>query len=111
MRRFPLSSQPQVNKQTIKATLYNERILIPAVFHVVEALKKHKKSKIFKYTTVNKLFRLINNSQRKYKGNKCLISVWKSDEKLLIFAFLISPSKSICLRSNINYSTQCFITR
>ena len=38
MRRFPQSSQPQINKQTIKATLNNERILIPAVFHVVEGL-------------------------------------------------------------------------
>ena len=39
------------------------------------------------------------------------MSVCKSDEKLLIFALLISPSKSICLRSNIKYSTHCFITR
>ena len=31
MRRFPQSSQPQINKQTIKPTLNNERILIPAV--------------------------------------------------------------------------------
>ena len=45
MRRLPLSSQPQVNKPTIKATFNNERTLIPAVFHVVEALKEHKKSK------------------------------------------------------------------
>ena len=65
MPRFPQSSQPQINKKTIKPTLTDERILIPAVFHVVEALKEHKKSKIFKYTTVNKLFKLINNSQRK----------------------------------------------
>lgn len=62
MRRLPLSSQPQVNKPTIKATFNNERTLIPAVFHVVEALKEHKKSKAFKYTTVNKLFKLIDNS-------------------------------------------------
>ena len=27
------------------------------------------------------------------KSLSCLMSVWKSDEKLLIFAFLISPSK------------------
>ena len=39
------------------------------------------------------------------------MSVWKWDEKLLIFASLISPSKIICLRSNIKHSTQCFITR
>ena len=45
MRRLLLSSQPQVNKPTIKATFNNERTLIPAVFHVVEALKEHKKSK------------------------------------------------------------------
>ena len=49
-------------KKTIKPTLTDERILIPAVLHVVEALKEHKKSKIFKYTTVSKLFKLINNS-------------------------------------------------
>ena len=45
MRRFP---QPEINKQIIKPTLNNERILIAAVFHVVTALKKHKKFKIFK---------------------------------------------------------------
>ena len=39
------------------------------------------------------------------------MSVWKSNEKLLIFASLISPFKSFCLRSNIKHSTQCFITR
>ena len=33
------------------------------------------------------------------------MSVWISDEKLLIFASLISPSKMIL------FSTQCFITR
>ena len=59
---FPQSSQPLVNKQTIKATVNNVRILIPAVFHVVEALKEHKKSKTFKCTTVNKFFKLINMS-------------------------------------------------
>ena len=32
---------------------------------------------------------------KKYKGNLRLMSVWKSDEKLLIFASLISPSKII----------------
>ena len=31
--------------------------------------------------------------------------------KMLNFACLISPSKIICLRSNIKHSTQCFITR
>ena len=40
------------------------------------------------------------------------MSVWKSDEKLLSFASLISPSlKSFCLGSNIKHWTQCFITR
>ena len=39
------------------------------------------------------------------------MSVWISDEKLLIFASLISPSKRFCLRRNIKHSTQCFITR
>ena len=54
--------------------------------------------------------KLINNSWRKYRRNECLTSVWKSDEKLLIFASLISPSKINCL-SNIKHSTRCFITR
>ena len=39
------------------------------------------------------------------------MSVWKSDEKLLLFASLIFPSKIILLRRNIKHSTQCFITR
>ena len=39
------------------------------------------------------------------------MSVWKSDEKLLIFASVISLLKSFCLRSNITHSTQCFMTR
>ena len=33
------------------------------------------------------------------------MSVWKPDEKLLIFASLISPPKSFRLRSNIKHST------
>ena len=33
--------------------------------------------------------------KKKYKGNLSLMSVWKSNEKLLIFASLISPSKII----------------
>ena len=33
-----------------------------------------------------------------------------TDEKLLVFASLISPSKSFCLRSYIKHSSQCFIT-
>ena len=33
-----------------------------------------------------------------------------SDEKLLVFASIISPSKSFCLRSYIKHSSQCFIT-
>ena len=41
------------------------------------------------------LLKLINNSLTKYKGKKCLMSVSKSDEKLLIFASLISLSKII----------------
>ena len=39
------------------------------------------------------------------------MSVWKSDEKLLLFASLIFASKIILLRRNIKHSTQCFITR
>ena len=35
------------------------------------------------------------------------MSVWKSDEKLLILVLL----KWFCSRSNIKHSTQCFITR
>ena len=40
---------------------------------------------------------IINNSyQRRYKGyDLCLMSVWKSDEKLVIFVSLISPPKII----------------
>ena len=43
------------------------------------------------------LLKFINNSRRKYnwKQINCLLSVWKSDEKLLSFASLISPSKII----------------
>ena len=37
--------------------------------------------------------------------------VWKSDEKLLIFASLISLQKSFCLRSNIKHTTHYYITR
>ena len=49
---------------------------------------------------------------KKYKGNSCLMSVWKSDEKILIFSILnFFLLKSFCLRSNIKHSTQCFITR
>ena len=36
--------------------------------------------------------------------------MWISDEKLLVFASLIYPSKSVCLRSYIKHSSQCFIT-
>ena len=57
------------------------------------------------------LLKLINNSQRKYKGNWCLTSVWKSDEKLLILHPWFLFPKSFCLRSNIKHSTQCFIIR
>ena len=41
------------------------------------------------------------------------MSVWKSDEKLLVFALLISPSKIILFETyfNIKHLTQCFITR
>ena len=40
------------------------------------------------------------------------MSVWKSEEKLLIFASLISPSKIILFeKCNIKHLTQCFITR
>ena len=34
------------------------------------------------------LLKLINNSLRKYKGNQCLMSVWKSDETLLSICIL-----------------------
>ena len=54
--------------------------------------------------------KLINNSKAKDKGNHALWRVWISGEKLLVFASLISPSKSVCLGSYIKYSSQCFIT-
>ena len=54
--------------------------------------------------------KLINNSKAKDKGNHALWRVWISDEKLLVFASLISPSKSVCLRSYIKHLSQCFIT-
>ena len=41
--------------------------------------------------------KLINNPQR-----NSLISVWKSDEKLLVFALLISPSKIILFETYFN---------
>ena len=44
------------------------------------------------------------------KGNHAPWLVWISDEKLLVFASLISPSKSVCLRSYVNHSSQFFIT-
>ena len=51
-------------------------------------------------------------NQQNMQVNKCLMSVWKSDEKLLIFASLILFLKSFFfLRSNIKHLTQCFITR
>ena len=56
------------------------------------------------------LLKLNNNSKAKDKGNHAPWRVWKSDEKLLVFASLISPSKSVCLRSYIEHSSQCFIT-
>ena len=41
------------------------------------------------------------------------MSVWKSDEKLLVFSLLISPPKVILFQTyfNIEHLTQCFITR
>ena len=39
------------------------------------------------------------------------MSVWKPDEKLLIFVSLFLFLKSFCLRSNIKHLTQCFTTR
>ena len=45
-----------------------------------------------------------------YKENTEEISVWKSDEKLLIFASLISPS-NIILFDKSYQEKQCFITR
>ena len=38
------------------------------------------------------------------------MSVWKSDEKLLIFLSLISLSKIILFEKSIKHSTQCSIT-
>ena len=42
-----------------------------------------------------------------------LISVWKSDEKLVVFALLISPSKIVLFETyfNIKHLTWCFITK
>ena len=40
------------------------------------------------------LLKLINNSLRKYKGNQCLMSVWKSDETLLSICILNFSFKS-----------------
>ena len=40
------------------------------------------------FKRVNVLLKLINNSLRKYKGNSCLMSVWKSDETLLSICIL-----------------------
>ena len=39
------------------------------------------------------------------------MSVWKSDEKLLIFASLISPSKMILLEKKYQTFDTVFITR
>ena len=39
------------------------------------------------------------------------MSVWKSDEKLLIFASLICPSKIILFEKCYQAFDQCFITR
>ena len=39
------------------------------------------------------------------------MSVWKSDEKLLIFASLISPSKIILFQKQYQAFDTCFITR
>ena len=61
-------------------------------------------------TTGSNFLKLINNSKAKDKGNHAASRVWISDEKLLVFASLISPSKSVCLRSYVKHSSQCFIT-
>ena len=59
------------------------------------------------FVTVN-----FSNSIIIYKEKtKEIMSVWKSDEKLLIIASSILLLKSFCLRSNIKHSTQCFINR
>ena len=39
------------------------------------------------------------------------MSVWKSDERLLIFASLISPSKIILFEKCYQAFDQCFIIR
>ena len=49
-----------------------------------------KKKTVFKNSSSNSLI-----IEKKYKGNKCLMIVWKSDEKMLIFGSLISPCKII----------------
>ena len=61
-------------------------------------------------TTGSNFLKLINNLKSKDKGNHAPWRVWISDEKLLVFASLISPSKSVCLRSYVKHSSQCFIT-
>ena len=59
--------------------------------HLVQ-VGSYSRSSCFKITFSNSL---------KYKRNKCLMSVWRSDEKLVIFASLISPSKIILFENII----------
>ena len=54
--------------------------------------------------------KFVNNSKAKDNSNHAQWHVWISDEVLLDFASLISPSKSVCLRSYIKHLSQCFIT-
>ena len=55
---------------------------------------------------LNLLLKLINNSKVKDKGNHAPWRVWISDEKLLVFASLNSPSKSVVweVTSNTRHS-------
>ena len=50
-------------------------------------------------SVIHVFLKLINNSKAKDKGNHARDVI--SDEKLLVVASLISPSKSFCLRSYI----------
>ena len=57
-----------------------------------------------------KFLKFINNSKAKDKSYHAPGRVWISDEKLLVFSSLISPSKSVCLKFYVKHSSQCFIT-
>ena len=50
------------------------------------------------------VLKLINNSLRKYKGNYCLMSVWKLDETLLSICIL-----NFSFKNDFQLSSRCFI--